>query len=350
MRGKHPTSNIQHPTPNARAGGRPPANGRWMLDVGCWMFLFLISLCPVALGSTNDATNGDNSISPPRVVQETGRGFYNAGTEKLRAGKWSDAETLLESSLAKQNERVQPAALFNLGHVRFAQGNEELKKSPDGATTSKRSQVANEAGAGAIQKAADALASNDVQQMVEAYFAGRGVRKEMRAATEAVQRAMEAHGKTLSKWRRSLSDFKSAAELNPTDTNAVHNAEIVAQAIAKLVDSMKQMQQSAAGLNGKKSELGELLKQLKGRIPAPNAPPGAAGEEDEEGDGGERPMPESLSGLQEHDDTGGGQEMELKISPEKAGELLSGLQPDGKPLPMGQGEAGKPKDRSKRIW
>ena len=350
MKGKHSTFNIQHRTFIGRWSSASAFIGCWLFDVGCWLLVFFITLCPAAFASTNEATHGDNSISPPRVGQETARGFYNAGTEKLRAGKWSDAESLLASSLAKQDERVQPAALFNLGHVRFAQGNEELKKSPAAATTSKRSQAAGEAGTGAIQKAADALASNDVQQMVEAYFAGRGVRKEMRAATEAVQRAMETHGKTLSKWRRSLSDFKSAAELNPTDTNAVHNAEIVAQAIAKLVDSMKQMQQSAAGLNGKKSELGELLKQLKGRIPAPNAPPGAAGEEDEEGDGGERPMPESLSGLQEHDDTGGGQEMELKISPEKAGELLSGLQPDGKPLPMGQGEAGKPKDRSKRIW
>jgi hypothetical protein len=243
---------------------------------------------------------------------------------------------------------VQPAALFNLGHVRFAQGKEELKKPPSAAANTKRSQAAAEAGAGAIQKAADALAGNDVPQMVEAYLAGRGVRKEMRAATAAVQRALEAHGKTLLKWRRSLSDFKSAAELNPGDTNAVRNAEIVAQAIARLVDSMREMQQSAAGLGGRQAQLGDLLKQLKGRIPAPNAPPGAAGEDGEEDDGGDRPQPESLSGLQEHDDTGGG--LELELSPEKAGELLSGLQPDGKLLPMGQGEAGKPKDRSKRIW
>ncbi|MDD5141631.1 MAG: hypothetical protein PHY43_15390 [Verrucomicrobiales bacterium] len=282
------------------------------------------------------------------MAAETARELYNAGTEKLRAEKLSNAETLLESSLSKQEERVQPAALFNLGHVRFAQGNEELKKSPSSATTARRSQTAADAGADAIQKAANALAGNDVQQMVEAYFAGRGVRKEMRAATAAVQRAMEAHGKTLLKWRRALDDFKSAAELNPADTNAMQNAEIVEQAIARLVDSIREMQQSAAGLGGKQSRLGELLKQLKGRIPAPNAPPGTAGEEDDDGDGGDRPLPESLSGFQEPDNTSGG--LELKISPEKAGELLNGLQPDDKLLPMGQGETGKPKDRSRRIW
>jgi tetratricopeptide (TPR) repeat protein len=311
------------------------------------MLVFFISLCPAVFGSTNDATNADDSISSPRVAGENSRALYNAGTEKLRAGKLNDAETLLESSLVKQDGRVQPAALFNLGHVRFAQGNEELKKSPAAVP---RSRTAAEAGTGAIQKAADALASNDLQQMVVAYLAGRGARKEMRAATEAVRRAMEARGKTLLKWRRALGDFQSAAELNPADTNAVRNAEIIERAIAKLVDSLREMQQAAGNLGGKQSELSGLMKQLRGRIPASDAPPGAAGEDDDEGENGDRPLPEALSGLEEHDATGGGQEMELKISPEKAGELLNSLSPDGKPLPIGQSEAGKPKEHSKRIW
>ena len=349
MKGKHSTFNLEYRTSNDRWSPGRAHVSRWALNVECWMFLLFLSLCPIAFGVTNDATNADNSVSP-RGVTETAREFYNAGTEKLRAGKWGDAETLLESSLAKQDERVQPAALFNLAHVRFAQGNEELKKSPPAGATNKRTRTAAAAGDDAIQTAAEALAGNDVQQMVAAYFAGRGVRKEMRAATAAVQRALEAHGKTLLKWRRSLNDFQSAAELNPADTNAVRNAEIVAQAIAKLVDSLREMQQSAAGLGGKQAELNGLLNQLKGRIPAPNMPPGAPGDDGEESDGGERPLPESLSGQEEHDGTGGGQAMELKISPEKAGDLLNGLQPDAKPLPMGQGETGKPKDPSRRIW
>ena len=349
MKGKHLTFNIQHRTPKGGAGGRSSVNGGWALKVECWMFLFLISLGSVALGSTNDATNADNFISPPPVAQETARGLYNAGTENLRAGKWNDAETFFESSLSKQDERVQPAALFNLGHVRFAQGSEELKKSPPAGAITKRARAAADAGADAIQKATDALAGNDVQQMVEAYLNGRGVRKEMRAATTAVQRAMEAYGKTLVKWERSLNDFSSAAELNPADTNAAHNAEIIAQAIAKLVDSIREMQQAAGGLNGKQAQLNGLLSQLKGRIPAPNAPPGAAGEEADEGDDGDGTLPESLSGLKEST-TGGGPETGLKISPEAAAQLLNGIQPDGKQLPMGQGETGKPKNRSGRIW
>ena len=299
------------------------------------------------LVSTNDLTNVDHSVSMPSP--ETARGCYNAATKKLHAGKWDDAEALLEASLIKQDERVQPAALFNLGEVRFAQVIEELKKAPAGAT--QRSQAATAAAAGAIQQAVDALASNDVQQMVEAYLAGRGVRKDMREAARAVQRALDEHGKTLAKWRRALGDFQSAAELNPADTNATHNAEAVQQAIAKLVDSIREMQQAAANLGGKQAELNGLMKQLKGKIPAPNMPPGASGGKDEdEGDDGEKPSPESLTGKEESDKGGGGQEMNLQISPEQAGQLMNSIQPDGKQLPMGQGELGEPKNRGGRIW
>jgi hypothetical protein len=349
MKGKHSTFNIQQPTAFGRWSSARAIIGCSMLNVECWMSFLCFSLCPEAFGSTNDTTNTDNFISPPPVVRETALGFYNAGTERLLAGKFDDAETLLESSLARQDERVQPAALFNLGHVRFAQGIEELKKSPPG--TARRSQAAMQGGAAAIQKAEDALAGNDIQQMVDAYLAGRGTRKEMRAATVAVQRAMEQYGKTLVKWRRALGDFKSATELDPADTNASHNAEVVKQAIAKLVDRLREMQQVATNLGGKKSELDQLMKQLKGKIPAPDMPPGASGGEvDEEGDDDKPPSPESLTGLEESDKGGGGQEMSLKISPEQAGQLMNSLQPDGKQLPMAPGELGRPKDRSGRIW
>lgn len=313
------------------------------------LLFFSAAILAGKAGSVEEAPPSDFSTAPPAVQPVTARGFYNAGTEQLRAGKLGDAEALLESSLAQQDARVQPPALFNLGHVRFAQGIEELKKSPPGAT--QRSRAAPDAGTSAIQRATHALAGNDVQQMVEAYLAGRGVRKEMREATKVVQRAMEAHGKTLLKWRRSLDDFKSAVELNSADSHAAHNVEVVEQAIAKLVDSMREMQQSAANLGGKQAELNALLNQLKGKIPAPNMPPGAAGgKDDEEGDDGKLPTPESLTGQEESDKSGGGEEMDLKISIEQAGQLMNSIQPDGKQLPMGQGEPGQPKNRAGRIW
>jgi TolA-binding protein len=304
--------------------------------------VFAISSSATAFGSTSDLSNKDDSISPPPVI-ETSRELYNAGTQKLRAGKLTEAESLLQASVSKQNENVQPAALYNLGQVRFAQGNEELKKQPSASATAGRGRAAANSGANAIQQAESALAGDDVQKMVEAYIAGRGVRKEIRAATEAVRRAMEAHGKTLLKWRRSLGDFKSAAELNPADTNAVRNAEVVERAIAKLVDSLREMQQMEKNLGNSQGKLNQLLQQLKGKIPAPMAPPGGAGDEDED-----VPL-DSLQGLKEAP-TSGGKEMELNLSREEAGELLNGILPDGKLLPMGQGETGKPKDRPRKTW
>jgi hypothetical protein len=330
---------VKYSTLNVGVVGRAPV-------LGCSLFLFF-TLCLTTFGSTNEPAVPEDS-TPPSVTGQNARELYNAGIKKLRAGKLNDAESLLEASLVRQDERVQSRALYDLGHVRFVQGLEELKKSPPGAT--QRSRTAAQAGEEAIHKATDALAGNDLQQMVEAYLAGHGARKDMRAAMTSIRRAMEAYGKTLTKWRRSLGDFQSAAEMNPADTNAVHNAEVVQQAIARLVDSLREMQMAAGALAGKQSQLNGLMKQLRGQIPAPNMPPGAQGEEGEEGDGGKRPMPESLSGLEEKENSGGGDEMEMQLSPENAGALLNSLQPGGKPLPVGQDAAGKPKDRSGRIW
>src|SRR5438477_9558039 len=73
-----------------------------------------------ALASTNAPV-----ASPP----VTPRQFFNAGTQKLGEGKLSEAESFLESTLASQKPTLQPPALYNLGHVRFRQGTEALKKS-----------------------------------------------------------------------------------------------------------------------------------------------------------------------------------------------------------------------------
>ncbi len=348
MNRKHSTFNIQRPTSK---DGKPRGFRnlrRWTLNVECSMFLLL---CFIAAPVLADTTN----IPAPAVV-ETARGCYNAGTGKFRAGKLGEAETLLLASVSKQDESLQPQALYNLGHVRFAQGTEELKKSASPKATAERGRAALAGGDGAIQQAESALAGADLPPMVDAYLAGRGARKELRAALEAVRRAMTAHGKTLVKWRRALSDFQSAAELHPSDTNASHNAEVVAKEIARLIDSMKEMQQMAQPMAGQAGRLKDLLAQLKGKIPAPNMPPGAPGGEDKDDDDGkdgkkdgDGTTVESLTGMKEGE-TDGGKEMSRALSLDEAARLLDGLQADGKLLPMGQGEQGKPRDRKGKTW
>jgi tetratricopeptide (TPR) repeat protein len=292
---------------------------------------------------SNSVPQTNAPLVTPEKPPVTARDFFNAGTRRLRDGKLREAEAALQAALAKQDERVQPVSLYNLGHVRFAQGAEELKKSLAAGPTAARARTANQRGEQAIQLAADALGGRDVQKMVAAYLNGRGARKELRAAGQAVRKALELHGAALRKWERSLGDFQSAVELNPGDTNAQHNVEVVEKAIAKLVDSIREMQQGAMGMEQRNQQLGEQLKQLRGMIPAPMMPPGAAGDEEEEG----RPW-QPKEGEQEGPSKDG---EEMTLSPEEAGWLLEGFRLDGeRRLPMGQGEDAQPKDRRGRNW
>jgi hypothetical protein len=293
-----------------------------------------------ATNTNSFATNASAAASEPGPV--TPRDFFNAGTRKLREGKTRDAEMFLQTAVASQVESLQPGALYNLGHARFAQGVEELKKAPDGRPATARAQSANQQADEAIRIADAALAGNDVQKMVAAYQHGRGVRKEFNAATAAVRRAMEAYGSVLSKWRRASGDFKSAVELHTDDADARHNADMVDRHIAKLIDSLREMQQACSSPGDKGQELGQKLKELKGRIPAPMMPPGA-GDEDEEDS-----PPEPQAGQQEPP---GKEGEEMSLSPEEAARLLEGFKLDAeRRLPMGQGTNAPPKDRSRPNW
>lgn len=306
------------------------------------------ALLPLALGfgvivSTALAESSATTAPAPNPPA-TPRDFFNAGTVKLREGKLKEAEAFFESALAAQRESLQPPALYNLGHVRFGQGVEELKKGPAGRSTAARGKaLAKEAG-DAIQAADDALASNDVQKMVAAYIHGRGVRKELKDATKAVKQAMQTHGTALARWQRSEGDFKSTVELKPSDADAQQNADTVDRLIAKLIDTLHQLEQAAGAMGDKAPDLGDKLKQLKGKIPAPDMPPGAAGDEEDDED-----FPKGTEPGQKEGPTKQGEEMEL--SPEQAGWLLDAFRLDTeRRLPMGQKDTAEPKNPNRATW
>ena len=283
-------------------------------------------------------------ISAATRAPESPHEFFNAGTRQITDGKLREAEAFLESALGSQEAEIQPAALYNLGHVRFLQGVAELKKGPKSGPTGDQARTATAAGAGSVKEAADALASNEVQRMVSSYVHGRGTRRELNAAIKAVKRAIEVYGNTLTKWQRASSDFKSAAELNPTDADASHNANVVDRSIARLIDSLREMQQAAAALGQKKQELGEKLKELKGRIPEPDMPPGAPGEDEEEDEQPKGPEP----GQQEGETKEG---KETPLTPEQAQWLLESFKLDGnRRLPMGQEATQPSKPRERLPW
>ncbi len=276
----------------------------------------------------------------------TARDFYNAGTHLLAAKKLAAAETMFLSALAAQDERVQPPALYNLAHTLFAAGDELLKKGPDAQKTTMQARAALAAGNAAIRQAENALAGNEVERMMAAYLDGRGARRELRAAEKTVRAALEVYGQTLQKWQRAADDFKGAAEMNPADPQAAKNAATVERHIARLIDSVRQMQAMLEALGQQQQALGKLISQLKGRIPAPQAPPGAAGDEEDEPE----TTPESLAGRQE--DAGrAGEQMPVPVSPEQAGQMLDNLAIDGsRRLPMSDQPTAPPKGKTGRQW
>jgi tetratricopeptide (TPR) repeat protein len=309
---------------------------------GLWPGLVLLVGLVAARGAQSEALQppAQPELPPPTTPRE----YVNAGTAKLREGKLREAETFLETAVATQREWVQPVALYNLGHVRFGQGLEELKKGPAAGPTAARARAVSAAVDEALAGADEALAGNDLRQLIAAYLRGRGTRKELKAATQAVRRALQAHGNALNKWQRASGDFKSTVELDPKAADARHNAEVVDRHIARLVDSLQELQQCANGMGDKSRELGEKLKQLRGRIPEEDMPPGAAGDDEEEEEQPMGPLPG-----QEEGPSRDGQEMPM--SPEQAGWLLEGFRLDGdRRLPMGVDQTAEPRTRNRPTW
>ncbi len=293
------------------------------------------------------AAPGPAPAPPEPAPPTTPREFFNAGTEKLHENKLREAETFLESALTSQYEPVQPPALYNLGHVRFGQGVEELKKAPPGLPTVAAGQAVSQRTDDAIRFATEALASDDVRNMVAAYLRGRGQRKELRAALGVVRRALQAHVATLNKWQRAAGDFRSALELNRADADAQYNAEVVDRWIARLVDTLRQLQQLAGAMGNQRRDLNDKMKQLRGRIPTKEAPPGTPVDEDEDDEEDQQPL-----GPQEGQQEAANREgEEMPLSAEQAAWLLEGFKLDvERRLPMGPQRQAEPRDRNRPTW
>lgn len=296
----------------------------------------------------NSAAAETHTNTAPEPAPTNTREYFNAGTRRLTEGKLRESEAFFQSALTRQDERFQPQVLHNLGHVRYGQGAEELKKSPDPQAASHRASNALDRGDTVLRGGAEALAGDDLNKLIEAYLKGRGARKELRETLDQVRRAMESHGAALQKWQRALGDFKSALELNPNDADAKRNIEIIEEAIAKLIDKLRKMAQLAGMMGQQRKDIGEMMKQMRGKIPAPDAPPGEGGEEDEDEDEEDKP-----NGPREGQQQGKGRDGEEKrqLSQEEAGWILESFKLGGnKQLPMGQGEEKKPKDKKGKNW
>jgi tetratricopeptide (TPR) repeat protein len=313
--------------------------------------LFLLALMAGFYASAAGETT--NAVAPV-----TARDFYNAGTELLAAKKYADAERMFQSSLAEQDEHIQPVALYNLGYARFADGLELLKKGPDAQKLSPRGNVALATGDQVLHAGESALAENNLEKMISAYIDGKRMRHELRNTEKIVQAAIDAYGKVLAEWQRAADDFSSAKELNsgnPTtdpviaDEKASLSKRFVEQEIAKLIDQLRRMQEMLGAMGKQRQDLGKMLSKLKGQIPAPDAPPGGQGDDDDEDDGSGM-QPDSLRGKEENAGRDG-QQMQIPLSPDQASQILNGIPLDGsRRLPMTDQQGAKSKDKNGRNW
>jgi len=313
-----------------------------LLNLTCGICNPAIFLAPLLLGISLAvaAPDPDSPASPQQ--------FYNNGTQKFREGKLREAEAALQMAVISQNEKVQVPALYNLGHVRFREGVEELKSGNDAKGSAASAKNACADGDEAIQSVDLALAGWDVQAMVAAYMEGRGARKELKAATEAVKRALESYGAVLSKWQRASGDFKSAHELNLADTDAQANAEVVDRSIAKLVDSQRIMMQNSECTKKTREKLGQKMAELKKRLPKELRQQCENGEEEDEEEM-DKPPKEPKPGQQEAKQREGREKL---LTPEEAARLLEMLKLDtNRKLPLGMNDtAAANKDRKRRDW
>jgi hypothetical protein len=312
------------------------------LMTGGWL---AVGICLAMTTLTVAGAPVDSDPTPASARQ-----LYNEGTLKFREGKLREAESSLQSAVASQSDTVQSAALYNLGHVRFRAGLEELKAGPDGKSAEAQGNQAYATGGGAIRAADEALAGEDLNTMIAAYQRGRGARKEIKAATEAVKRALASHGSVLAKWQRAAGDFKSTLELQPADTDAKINADVVDRRIAKLVDEQQSMMKSQSKLGKQRDELKEKMKALKGKLPMDMGEKMKGGDDEDEDEDDSKPPKEPKPGMKEGPSKDG-KEKEKVLTPEEAGRLLGMLRLDGnRKLSMGMSDTATPKNRKGRDW
>jgi hypothetical protein len=281
------------------------------------------------------------------AAQLSPRAAYNHGVEALEQGRLGEAESWLRGSIFSQRESLQPPALYNLGHVRFRQGEELLKGESPRQPLIDRADTATEDGTDAVMRADRALKSDELMALLDAYLSGRATRKQLRAANEDVQRALDLYGSVLTRWRRSLGDFRSSDELR-TSEDAKFNARVVERRIEELLKHVEQLEQRKKDLAGMRGDLKKKLAELKGKLPKELMQQQGPGgdEEDEEEENGPQPTPES--GWQDQP----GREGEKRgITPEIAQQILEalGLKGDRK-LPLGGEEQAQPRDRKGKDW
>jgi tetratricopeptide (TPR) repeat protein len=205
--------------------------------------------------------------SPALASQPGARELYNEGVWRLAKGDLRDAEMSLRKAAGADVESVQPLALYNLGHVRFRQGEETLRGEGNRQQLLDSSAAAMNVAEEAIRNGGRALESDALQEIIAAYMDARAAQKELRFSRDETSRTLGLIGSALERWRRSVGDFHSALELDAANGDAKTNAEIVERKIEELLKFKKQIEQQSEQVAEEREKIKDMKKKLRGKIP-----------------------------------------------------------------------------------
>ena len=207
------------------------------------------------------------AAAPVLASQPGARELYNDGVAKLGKGELRDAEMSLRKAAGAEVETVQPRALYNLGHVRFRQGEETLKGEGNRGQLLDSSAAAIAVAEEAIRGGARALENDALQEIIAAYLDARAARKDLRFSRDETSRTMGLIGSAMERWRRSVGDFHSALELDAANGDAKTNAEVVERKIAELLKFKKELEQKSEQVAEEREKIKEMMKKMRGKIP-----------------------------------------------------------------------------------
>jgi tetratricopeptide (TPR) repeat protein len=290
------------------------------------------------------------------AAPESAYSLYNSGVKKLAEKDLKEAEAALRSAVATNHETVQPAALYNLGHVRFLQGKETLKGEGNRQQLLESSAAAAALAEEVLRRGQSVAEREDIQELIDAYMEARAARKSLRMNRDENTRELDLLGSALQRWRRSVGDFQSAVELDPSNKDAAFNADVVERHIAELLKFKKQLEEQQEGVSDKRGKLKDLMKKMRGKIPK-EMQRGSDDEEDDDEDEPEEDKGNRETSKQQQQRIGSDREIDpdmLRVLKEKMPQRTMSVGQDGERemqgfRPDGQ-KPGEPKGRKGRDW
>jgi hypothetical protein len=290
------------------------------------------------------------------------RELHNLGTQRLADKELSGSEEALRASLARDQDKLRPETLHNLGHVRFGKGRAML-----GGKT--KGEVTDVSIARSYVEAADADVS-DIEDMIKYLDKAKAEKREpdyvpaisalssgintyrtmKKTSIPEAEKQLNQRGSVNSTWTRSLGDFRGAVELNAADTDAKTNADRIEELLRQLRRETESLQEAQSDQRKKLEELRKAITELIKRIPPEKLPEGE-GDGDEEDDFGQGKKPRAGGGNQPSDEGDEG-----KMTDQEARSTLESLRDEfGRKMSTtggkgGQGGAGKPGDRKGKDY